>query len=167
MVLLEADTVVRESLDQCDSRIREGNIAIKVHSPLPSVVFDRNALCKIFLNLISNGMKFMGEQPRPCIEIGGREVDGYVEYYVKDNGIGIDQKYHDKVFKMFQRLKDVSVEGTGIGLAIVQKIIDMAGGRIWFESEVGRGTTFFFRIPKEDSPQYSGEAYELERVSNG
>ena len=167
MVLLEADTVVRESLDQCDSRIREGNIAIKVHSPLPSMVFDRNALCKIFLNLISNGMKFMGEQPRPCIEIGGREVDGYVEYYVKDNGIGIDQKYHDQVFKMFQRLKDVSVEGTGIGLAIVKKIIDMTGGRIWFESEVGRGTTFFFRIPREDSPQYSGEAYELERVSNG
>ena len=128
MVQLEADRVVRESLDQCDSRIREGNIAIKVHSPLPTVVFDRNALCKIFLNLISNGMKFMGDQPQPCIEIGGREVDGYVEYYVKDNGIGIDQKYHDKVFKMFQRLKDVSVEGTGIGLAIVKKIIDMAGG---------------------------------------
>ena len=167
MVQLETDTVVRESLDQCDSRIRQGNIAIVVHSPLPSVVFDRSALCKIFLNLISNAMKFMGDQLRPCIEIGGREVDGYVEYYVKDNGIGIDQKYHDKVFKMFQRLKDVTVEGTGIGLAIVKKIVDMAGGRIWFESEVGRGTTFFFRIPKKDGPQYSGEAYELERVSNG
>lgn len=167
MVQLEADRVLRESLDQCDSRVREGNIAIKVYSPLPTVVFDRNALCKIFLNLISNGMKFMGDQPQPCIEIGGREVDGYVEYYVKDNGIGIDQKYHDKVFKMFQRLKDVSVDGTGIGLAIVKKIIDIAGGRIWFESEVGRGTTFFFRIPRVDSPQYSGGMYELERVSNG
>ena len=140
MEWLDVDRVVRESLNQCDDRAREGKIDIKVQSPLPPVVFDRNALCKIFLNLISNGMKFMGDQARPCIEIGGRETDGYVEYYVKDNGIGIDQKYHDNVFKMFQRLKEVSVEGTGIGLAIVRKIIDMTGGRIWFESQVGKGT---------------------------
>lgn len=167
MEQLDADRVVRESLDQCDSRIREGNVTIKVQSPLPNVVFDRNALCKIFLNIITNGMKFMGDQPRPCIEIGGRELDGYVEYYVKDNGIGIDQKYHDKVFKMFQRLKEVSVDGTGIGLAIAKKIIDMTGGRIWFESEVGKGTTFFFRIPKDGDTQYLGDGNELERVSNG
>jgi signal transduction histidine kinase/sensor domain CHASE-containing protein len=164
---LDVDRVVKKSLDQCDSRIREGHVTVKVRSPLPSVVFDHNALCKIFLNIISNGMKFMGDQAHPCIEIGGRELDGFVEYYVKDNGIGIDQKYHDKVFKMFQRLKEVSVEGTGIGLAIVKKIVDMAGGRIWFESEVGKGTTFFFRIPKEVSARDLGDGYELERVSNG
>lgn len=167
MERLDTETVVKESLNQCDSRIREGNITINVQTPLPSVVFDRNALCKIFLNLISNGMKFMGDQAHPCIEIGGRELDGFVEYYVKDNGIGIDRKYHDNVFKMFQRLKEVSVEGTGIGLAIVKKVVDMSGGRIWFESEVGKGATFFFRIPNEGSTEYSGDGYELERVSNG
>ena len=168
MERLDVERVVKESLNQCDSRIREGGAEIKVLSPLPSVVFDHNALCKIFLNLISNGMKFMGDQAHPSIEVGGRELDDVVEYYVKDNGIGIDQKYHDNVFKMFQRLKEVSVEGTGIGLAIVKKIIDMTGGRIWFESEVGKGTTFLFWIPKrEDSNRYLGEGNEWERVSNG
>jgi signal transduction histidine kinase len=68
---------------------------------------------------------------------------------------------------MFQRLKEVSVEGTGIGLAIVKKIVDIGGGQIWFESESGKGTTFFFRIPKGDSIQFVGDGNELERVSNG
>ena len=164
---LVVERIVRESLDQCDSRIREGNVAIKVHAPLPNVVFDHTALCKIFLNLIANGMKFMGEQPAPTIEIGGREDADFVEYYVKDNGIGIDPKYHDRVFKIFQRLKEVSVEGTGIGLAIVKKIIDMSGGRIWFESTMGEGTTFLFRIPKRISSTHSGGGNEFERVANG
>ena len=72
---LDVDTVVRESLDQCDSRIREGNVSIKVQSPLPSVKFDRNALCKVFLNIVSNGMKFMGDQVHPRIEIGAASAD--------------------------------------------------------------------------------------------
>jgi signal transduction histidine kinase len=164
---LDVEEIVRESLDQCDSLIRERKVSIKVQAPLPNAVFDHTALCKILLNLIANGMKFMGDQPNPTIEIGGREDGSFVEYYVKDNGIGIDAKYHDKVFQIFQRLKEVTVDGTGIGLAIVKKIIDMNGGKIWFESTVGKGTTFFFRIPRYKSEMQLGVVHEFERVANG
>ena len=164
---LNVESVVGESLNQCDRAIHERNVTIKVHSPMPNAVFDRTDLCKIFMNIISNSIKFMGEQPNPTVEIGGREIDGFMEFYVKDNGIGIDQKYNDKVFKIFHRLKEVPVEGTGIGLAIVKKILEMAGGRIWFESKVGEGTTFIFLIPANNKRTRKGEAYELERMANG
>ena len=130
------------------------------------MVFDHTCLCKVFLNLISNAVRFMGDQRNPTVEVGGREGDGFVEYYVKDNGIGIDPKYHDTVFKIFQRLKEVPADGTGIGLAIIKKIVEMAGGRIWFESAVGEGTTFIFRIPRGDNRVILGETYELESVGN-
>jgi len=164
---LIVENIVTESLNQCDRAIHEGSVTIKVHTPLPNAVFDRTDLCKVFMNIISNSIKFMGDQPEPTIEIGGSEVDGFVEYYIKDNGIGIDPKYHDKVFKIFHRLKEVPVEGTGIGLAIVKKILEMAGGRIWFESTVGEGTTFIFLIPSNTARMLKGESNELERVANG
>ncbi len=164
---LDAAKIVQESLDQCDSRIREGNVAIKVRTPLPNVTFDHTCLCKIFMNLISNAMKFMGDQPHPAVEIGGRKLEGCVEYYVKDNGIGIDPKYQDTVFKVFQRLKEVPVEGTGIGLAIVKKVIDRAGGRVWFESEAGKGTTFFFQIPTQGGGLTLGGDNALEISAHG
>lgn len=164
---LDVEAIVRESLNQCDRAIQERNVTIKINAPLPDAVFDRTDLCKIFMNIISNSIKFMGDQPSPTVEIGGREIDGFSEYYVKDNGIGIDGKYNDKVFKIFHRLKEVPVEGTGIGLAIVKKILETAGGRIWFESEVGKGTTFIFLIPSNRKRTPKGEAHELERVANG
>jgi signal transduction histidine kinase len=166
MEKLYVDRIVRESLYQCDRAIRDGNISVEVRSPLPDVVFDRTDLCKVFMNLISNAIKFMGDQQRPTVEIGGREIDGFVEYYVRDNGIGIDQKYHDNVFKIFHRLKEVPVEGTGIGLAVVKKILEMAGGRIWFESTVGQGTTFIFLIPAHKKQETKGEVNELESVAD-
>lgn len=166
MERLDVERVVRETLDHCDSRIRAANVQIEVHRPLPEVVFDHTALCKVFLNLIGNAMKFMGEQPHPKVEIGGCVDGDEVEYHVKDNGIGIDPKYHDQVFKIFQRLKEVSVEGTGIGLAIVKKIVEMSGGRIWFRSTPGQGTTFYFRMPARGR-QYQGGGNERERVANG
>ncbi len=164
---LDVQKVVRESLDQCDSRIREEHVTVKIQSPLPNVVFDHTCLCKVFLNLIGNAVRFMGDQRAPTVEVGGREGEGFVEYYVKDNGIGIDPKYHDTVFKIFQRLKDVPADGTGIGLAIIKKIVEMAGGRIWFESAVGEGATFIFRIPRGDNRLILGETHELESVGNG
>jgi light-regulated signal transduction histidine kinase (bacteriophytochrome) len=98
-------------------------------------------------NLVSNAVKFRGpEEPR--IEISARHGIGEWVVAVKDNGIGIDTKYGENLFKLFQRLhtKD-EYPGTGIGLAISKKIIERHGGRIWFESEPGKGTTFYFTIP--------------------
>lgn len=164
---LNGEGIVRESLNQCDRALHERNVDVRINTPLPNVVFDRTDLCKIFMNIISNSIKFMGDQPHPAVEIGGRDIDGFVEYYVRDNGIGIDPKYNDKVFKIFHRLKEVPVEGTGIGLAIVKKILETAGGRIWFESEVGKGTTFIFLIPSNNARTQKGETRELERVANG
>ena len=85
--------------------------------------------------------------PAPLIEVGMLEGDPLVECYVKDNGIGIDPQYHDKVFEIFQRLQEVEAEGTGVGLAIVTKIVAGAGGRVWVESARGKGATFRFTWP--------------------
>lgn len=154
---LDTDGVVQEVLDQCQETIRKRGVSVKIHSPLPPVVFDPTQLRQVFLNLLTNGIKFMGAQSAPLIEIGGREGDGFAEYYVKDNGIGIDPRYHDLVFGIFQRLKDVEVEGTGVGLAIVKKIIDAVQGKIWIESEKGKGTTFFFQLPFQEPIRREGK----------
>ena len=93
-------------------------------------------------------MKYLGTPKEPLIEIGRAERNGVVEYYVRDNGIGIDAAYHAKVFEPFQRLKDIAVEGTGVGLTIVKKIVEGAGGTLRVESAPGKGSTFFFTWPE-------------------
>ncbi len=145
---LDTNRLVKDVICQCDGKIREKNAKIRVMDPLPSVVFDYTGLCQIFLNFIVNALKFMGNQSEPTVEIGGIVADEFVTFYVKDNGIGIDPKHSHVIFGVFQRLKEVEVEGTGIGLAVVKKLIDIGGGKVWFESEKGRGTTFFFQISK-------------------
>jgi signal transduction histidine kinase len=102
---------------------------------------------QVFSNLISNAIKYLGDQPTPQIEIGAASRDDMIEYWVKDNGIGIDPVYHAKVFQVFQRLQDVESEGSGVGLAIVWKVVEAAGGRVWVESGKGQGATFRFTWP--------------------
>jgi signal transduction histidine kinase len=111
---------------------------------------------QVIRNLLSNALKYLGETPRPCVEIATIERDDEVEALVRDNGIGIDPAYHTKVFEMFQRLNDVDVAGTGLGLPIVKKIVEGAGGRIWIESSRGAGTTVHFTWPR---PADRGEAH--------
>jgi hypothetical protein len=96
---------------------------------------------------VDNAVKFMGDQPEPLVQIGfRRDADKHV-FYVQDNGIGIDSKYHEKIFGLFDRL-DQEPEGTGVGLAIVRRIVELHGGRIWVESEdAGQGTAFCFTLP--------------------
>jgi signal transduction histidine kinase len=108
----------------------------------------RIQLEQVFNNLVGNAIKYLGDTPSPAIEIGSVERGAVVECYVSDNGIGIDPAYHDKVFEIFQRLKEVEASGTGVGLAIVKKIVEGAGGRIWVESAPGQGATFRFTWPK-------------------
>ena len=143
----DAETVVRELLSLNQERLSQQKVEVTIHTPFPSFKFDHLHLSQLFQNLLSNAIKFMGDQPNPRIEIGGQSTGRWVDFYVKDNGIGIDAAYHDRILGLFQRLKDIDVEGTGVGLSIVKKIMDLAGGQVRIESEKGKGSTFFLRFP--------------------
>lgn len=123
-------------------------VQMTVVNPLPSVVGNRRRLLEVLQNLIENATKFMGDQEHPTIKIG--TLEGHPEvFFVKDNGIGIDMKYHEKIFGLFERLSHDD-NGTGIGLALVKRIIETHSGRIWVESAgLGQGTCFYFTINKE------------------
>jgi PAS domain S-box-containing protein len=100
----------------------------------------------LFQNLIGNALKYRSERP-PWIDVSVQEQDGQLRFSVADNGIGIAEEFHDKIFVVFKRLHGRDIPGTGIGLAICQRVVERYGGRIWVESQVGRGSTFFFTIP--------------------
>jgi light-regulated signal transduction histidine kinase (bacteriophytochrome) len=146
---LQSDAVVQGVLGQFSKEIEERKIRVKVRSPLPALFFDQTRLEQLFSHLISNAIRFMGDQPNPIIEIGCAETDAGVTFYVRDNGIGIDPQYHEIIFGVFERLKEIETEGTGMGLALVRKILDLAGGKIWIESKKGEGATFSFSLPKQ------------------
>ena len=95
----------------------------------------------------------MGSQPNPVIEVGTRGTDeeGKPIFFVRDNGVGIDPKYHERIFGLFNRL-DPNIEGTGIGLTLVKRVIEVHGGRIWLESQPGEGATFLFTLPPGEPP---------------
>ncbi len=104
---------------------------------------------QLFQNLIGNAIKFHGDVP-PEVHVGARKKRSDWLFSVADNGIGIDRQYEDKIFAVFQRLhKQGRYPGTGVGLAICKKIVERHGGRIWFESEPGNGSTFYFSLPAE------------------
>jgi signal transduction histidine kinase len=103
---------------------------------------------EIWQNLIENAVKYMGSQEEPRVEIGFEEVERDTVFFVRDNGLGIDPKYHEKVFGMFEKL-DPASEGTGLGLALIKRIVALYGGSIWIESQGdGYGSCFKFTLPK-------------------
>jgi len=115
----------------------------------PVVKGDYILVTQIFTNLIGNAVKYSAKSEKPAIQINGEEVDNEIVYSIRDNGIGIDVNYHDKVFELFKRMENVKdFEGTGVGLAIVKRIVEKHNGRIWFESEISMGTTFFVAFKK-------------------
>jgi signal transduction histidine kinase len=122
-------------------------VTVKI-SDAPVILFgDRRRLVEIWQNLIENAAKFMGGQVSPLIEIGVERAGRETVFFVRDNGIGIEPPYHEKVFGLFEKL-DVTAEGTGLGLALVKRIVEHSGGTISVESEGhGRGATFRFTIP--------------------
>ena len=138
--------LANEAIGLVEGAIRERHITIKLQSDLPSVYGDRQRLVEVLQNLLDNASKFMGDQPEPTIEIGqaGRENENYI-FFVRDNGIGFASEYREHVFGLFNKL-DPNSEGTGIGLALVKRIIEVHGGRVWVESEPGKGATFYFML---------------------
>jgi light-regulated signal transduction histidine kinase (bacteriophytochrome) len=119
-------------------------------SAIPAAPADRPLIKQVWTNLLSNAAKYSGKSPQPVVEVSAEETDREIVYRVKDNGAGFDMKYYDKLFGVFHRLHSTAeFPGTGVGLAIVQRIVIRHGGRVWAEGAVGAGASFFFSLPKE------------------
>jgi len=146
--------IVDEALSMTAGQITESGIDVKVMPDLPVVYSDSIRLMEVVQNLISNAVNFMGDQSKPVIEIGGSIEGDFAVLYVRDNGIGIDPQYHEKIFELFDTL-DRNSEGTGVGLALVKRIIEFHGGKVWVESDgLGQGSTFKFTLPvKKDGAE--------------
>jgi signal transduction histidine kinase len=148
--LIPFEELVREVVELLQGRIMENGIEIRYAANESAVFGDKVRLLQVLQNLVDNSAKFMGDQSEPYIEIGQNgEEDGKPIFHVKDNGIGIAPEYYERVFGLFNKL-DAKTEGTGVGLALVKRIIEVHGGRIWVESEVGKGSSFFFTLPRGD-----------------
>jgi signal transduction histidine kinase len=146
-------SVVQDTLAVLSGAIKDRGVSVKVASDLPVVRGDRVRLAEVVQNLIQNAVGYLGEQPAPRVEIGVRRDGDETVCYVRDNGIGIDLRYREKVFGLFERL-DANTEGAGVGLAIVKRIVEAHGGRVWVESEgAGKGATFCFTIPGTALPK--------------
>jgi PAS domain S-box-containing protein len=137
--------VAKEAVRLTQGQLTANKVAIQIEDNLPNVEVDRSRLVEAIQNLIENASKFMGEQSSPEIKIGLRRKNGEQIFYVSDNGMGIEPIYHERIFGLFNKL-DAKTDGTGIGLALVKRIIEFHGGRIWVESELENGTTFCFTL---------------------
>lgn len=124
------------------------NIEITIENELPTILCEKTQIIQVFQNLLSNAVKYM-DKPNGQIRVGCIEDDGFWKFSITDNGPGIEQKYFKRIFKIFQTLSPrEGVDSTGIGLSIVKKIVELNTGRVWVESELGKGSTFFFTLPK-------------------
>ncbi len=148
---LDLNQLMQEALARVAIQIEKQNVEVRVAPDMPTVFGDPGRLLEVFQNLIDNSIKFMGSQQAPRIEIGAHRDNGEVHCFVRDNGIGIASEYQGRVFELFERL-DTRVEGTGVGLALIKRIIEVHGGRIWIESEgEGQGATFWFTLPDDSN----------------
>jgi signal transduction histidine kinase len=144
---IPVEEVVEEALERVRGRLDAGSITVKVQSKIPTVYGDRARLVEVVQNLVDNAAKYANPRSAPYIEIGVKNQDQkQVTLFVQDNGIGIDLQFQERIFGLFNKL-DAQSEGTGVGLALVKRIIELHGGQIWVESELGKGATFFFTLP--------------------
>jgi len=143
------EDLLKDALDIVHGQLELHHVTVQTQPNLPAVHGDRQRLIEVLQNLLDNAAKYMGDQRDPHIEIGqqGEENDKPI-FFVKDNGIGIAPEYHERIFGLFNKL-DPKAEGTGIGLTLVKRIIEVHGGRIWVESQLGKGSTFYFTLPVE------------------
>ncbi len=145
--------LVKDVGSRLHPRLKKKGIKLVITDHLPTICCDGDGMSRVVENLLLNAIKFAGNGKNPKIEIGYEDKGQFHQFSVKDNGIGIDRKYHQEIFDMFRQLKEITDEGgTGIGLAIVSKILKHHGGKIWVESEKGKGATFYYTLPKNPEP---------------
>ncbi len=161
---IDVAALLREIRDALAIRLKEAGAKFVVQEPLPTVRADRSRIRQVFVNLIDNAVKFKSAERALRIEVGCRQQSGFHRFHVTDNGIGIPHQYQDQIFAPFQKLHS-EIEGVGIGLALVKKIVEHHGGRVWLESpsakfipskaegigtgDEGAGATFYFTLPIE------------------
>jgi PAS domain S-box-containing protein len=146
---VSTESLLAEAMSNLQMTIEESRARI-THDPLPMVRADPIQLVMVFQNLLGNAIKFRGSDP-PCVHISARQEGSEWVFSVRDNGIGIDPKFEERIFVIFQRLHNRELyPGTGIGLSICKRIVQRHGGRIWVESELGKGATFYFTLPGKE-----------------
>jgi light-regulated signal transduction histidine kinase (bacteriophytochrome) len=154
---VEPGQLVRQVLQELGSTHEERQVEVSV-GDLPGCQADPNLLRQVYANLISNALKFTRDRETARIEIGCLQSDGVPVYFCRDNGVGFDMQYADKLFGVFQRLHRADeYEGTGVGLAIVQRIVQRHGGQVWFEAAPDKGATFYFTLVGQEE-QARGES---------
>jgi PAS domain S-box-containing protein len=149
---VDCNKALKDAMANLELAIKESKANIKQFT-LPKIYGNYVQLTQVFQNLIANAIKYQGEN-KPAIDISAEKKDGMWQFTVKDNGIGIEQWFSERIFIVFQKLHDHrKYPGSGIGLALCKRVIEKHGGKIWFESEVGKGTTFLFTLPVIDDKQ--------------
>ena len=146
-VTCDLTEITKQVIELCGAKVDELGVEIVIED-MPKVYGDKKRLVEVYQNLIENAIKFMGEQKSPRIQIGAIEKDGMICCFVQDNGAGIAAEYHEQIFGLFERL-NADVEGTGVGLSLVKRIIEVHGGEVWAESKgLGLGSKLSFTLPK-------------------
>ena len=146
-VPVNLDDFIPEAIDML---VPPENILITIENTMPVIECAETHVMQLFQNLLSNAIKYM-DKPQGQIKVGCVEEDGFWKFSIADNGPGIEEKHFEKIFKMFQALSvSEDFEGTGVGLTIAKKIVELYGGNIWVESKIGKGSTFFFTLPKQE-----------------
>ena len=153
--------LAQEAIALVATRIEQQGVQIEVSSQLPVVLCDRPRVLEVLQNLIDNAVKYMGDQAEPRVEIGARPMEDQSVCFVRDNGIGIDPRYHHRIFGLFEQVHRTA-EGSGVGLALAKRIVELHNGRIWVESDgEGQGATFCFtlpQVPNSDRSEAAGES---------
>lgn len=145
---VDLNTFVPEAIDMLTP---PENIAVTIENELPVIDCQETHLMQLFQNLLSNAIKYM-DKPEGRIRVGCVEEDGFWKFSIADNGPGIEEKHFDRIFRMFQSLSVTQeFRGTGVGLTVAKKIVELHGGRIWVESEIGKGSTFYFTLPMQET----------------
>lgn len=139
------EEIAAEALRRVEGQIKKKQVEVRIGSGFPIVRVDRERIVELIQNLVDNAVKFTGSQPQPIIEIGCELEDGRPIFHVRDNGIGIKKEFQKRIFGLFDKL-DPATEGTGVGLALVKRIVEVHGGSIWVDSEEGKGATFYFTL---------------------
>lgn len=140
---VEVESLLKEIKSEVWSAFKADHTEL-VLGQLPNIKGDKTMISQVFTNLIGNAVKYSAMVDKPKIEVSAYIDGGEIIYAVKDNGIGIDNRYYDRVFELFKRMDNVKdIEGTGVGLAIVKRVVEKHSGRVWFESKLNVGSTFF------------------------